>query len=76
MPDEPTLDQDLAQISRLRDELDELNAAHAAKRVELIEQIKATLDRGGPRGVITQVVAASRWTRAQIDRIRADKVKL
>ena len=65
-----------ARISELRDRFDETERAHLAARAALIDEIKATLPEpgeDGPRGLITQVVKASRWTRAQIDLIRAGK---
>ena len=76
MEAQPTTEQRLVRISELRDQLDEAEAAHAAIRAGLSDEIRATLPapgEDGPRGIITQVVKASRWTRAQIDLIRAGK---
>mgnify|MGYP001608983802 CR=1 FL=1 len=72
----PTTEERLARIGDLRDRFDEAERVASAARAELIEEIKATLPppgEDGPRGLITQVVKASRWTRGQIDLIRAGK---
>lgn len=78
MATQPTHEQRLKRIGDLRDQLDEAEAARDRIRTSLLQEIRETLPppgEEGPRGVITDVVKASRWTRAQVDLVRKGKVK-
>lgn len=73
---EPTTGQRLKRISDLRDALDKAETTRDQIRADLLKEIRETLPppgERGPRGLITDVVDASRWTRAQIDLIRNGK---
>lgn len=57
----------LARIAELRDQLD-------AIRAELFAEIRAAFPKPAPRGRLTEVAKASRWTREHIANIRDGKV--
>lgn len=72
-------DPRITRIRQIRERLNEIEAADKRVRAELVEAVRDCLPPPGKqvpqedRGIITEVVKASEWTRAYVDGIRAGK---